>query len=96
MKKQNYAIIGGQYESYCYGFTSTLTGAKRLARKSLEYWDNWQGWHAPEIYKIEDVEKISNFYGETYAPKDGAFPVAVALVEDNGSKLTWEADICIV
>nr|DAV90437.1 MAG TPA: hypothetical protein [Caudoviricetes sp.] len=51
MKKNNFAIIGGQYASYCYGFTPTLTGAKRLARKNMEYWDNWQGWHAPEIYK---------------------------------------------
>lgn len=33
MKKQNFAIIGGQYAFYCYGFTPTLTGAKRLARK---------------------------------------------------------------
>lgn len=40
MKKQNFAIIGGQYAFYCYGFTPTLTGAKRLARKNLEYWDN--------------------------------------------------------
>ena len=94
MKKQNYAVIGGQYAAYFYGFTPTLIGAKRLAGKNLEYWDNWQGWHAPKIYKIEDVEKIANFYGETYAPKDGALPVAFAWVKDNGSKLIWEADLC--
>ena len=96
MKKQNYAVIGGQYAVYCYGFTPTLTGAKRIARKNLEYWDNWQGWHAPKIYKIEDVEKITNFYGETYAPRSGALPVAVAWVEDNGNKLMWEAELCIL
>lgn len=94
MKKNNFAIIGGQYASYCYGFTPTLIGAKRLARKNLEYWDNWQGWHAPKIYKIEDVEKVTNFYGETYAPKYGALPVVFAWVEDNGNKLTWENTSC--
>lgn len=96
MKNQNFAIIGGQYAAFCYGFTQTLTGAKRLARKNLEYWDNWQGWNAPEIYKAEDVEKVTNFYGETYAPKDGALPVAFAWVENNGSKLTWEGTACTV
>lgn len=90
MKKNNFAIIGGQYAAFCYGFTSTLIGAKRLARKNLEYWDNWQGWHAPKIYKIDEVVKVTNFYGETYAPKDEARPVASAWVENNGSKLTWE------
>ena len=43
MKKINYYVIGGQYVSYCYGGTPTLIGAKRLASKSAEYWDNWQG-----------------------------------------------------
>ena len=62
MKKNNFVIIGGQYAFYSYGFTPTLTGAKRLARKNLEYWDNWQGWHVPEIYRTEDVEKVTNFY----------------------------------
>lgn len=94
MKKNNFAIIGGQYASYCYGFTPTLIGAKRLARKNLEYWDNWQGWHAPKIYKIEDVEKVTNFYGETYAPKYWALPVVFAWVEDKGNKLTWENTSC--
>lgn len=94
MKNKNFAIIGGQYATYCYGFTQTLTGAKRLARKNLKYWDNWQGWHAPKIYKAEDVEKVSNFYGETYAPSAGALPVAFAWVENNGSKLTWEGVAC--
>lgn len=33
MKKNTYYVIGGQYESYCYGARPTLTGAKRLASK---------------------------------------------------------------
>lgn len=56
MKKNNYYVIGGQYESVCYGGAPTLIGAKRLANKCREYWDNWQGWHTPSIYKAEDTE----------------------------------------
>lgn len=58
MKQINYYVIGGQYESCCYGGTPTLIGAKRLATKNMEYWDNWQGWHKPKIYKAEDTEVI--------------------------------------
>lgn len=43
MKKENFYVIGGQYMRYCYGGTPTLLGAKRLANKSQEYWDNWPG-----------------------------------------------------
>lgn len=75
MLKQ-YVVIGGQYESYCYSDAETLHGAKILASKSLEYWDNWQGWHYPAIYRREDVEKCCNFYGETYCPKTFALPIA--------------------
>ena len=53
---QNYAVIGGQYQSYCFGCTPTLLGAKRLARKNIELWDNWQGWHAPAIYRFTETE----------------------------------------
>lgn len=60
METINYYVIGGQYESYCYGGTPTLIGAKRLANKNKEYWDNWQGWHTPEIYKAEDTEVIES------------------------------------
>lgn len=68
MKKENkYAVIGGQYTSICYGCTPTLLGAKRLATKNMEYWDNWQGWHTPKIYDIEDTEVID---GERFV-KDG-------------------------
>lgn len=71
-----FAVIGGQYYNYCYGFSATLDGAKRLATKSVEYWDNWQGWHYPAIYRAEDVEEINNFYGPGYAPKPLSAPIA--------------------
>ena len=58
MKKNNFYVIGGQYESCCYGGTPTLLGAKRLANKHWEYWDNWAGWHRPRIYRAEDTELI--------------------------------------
>lgn len=58
MKKNNYYVIGGQYESCCYGGAPTLIGAKRLANRNQEYWDNWQGWHTPRIYRVEDTEVI--------------------------------------
>lgn len=60
MKQINYYVIGGQYETYCYGGTPTLIGAKRLATKNMEYWDNWQGWHKPKIYKADDTEVITS------------------------------------
>ena len=88
MKKFNYYVIGGQYASFCYGGAPTLIGAKRLARKSAEYWDNWQGWHIPDIYRAEDVRDITNFYGDTKAPTDGAMPVAWAWY--NGGHPVWE------
>ena len=56
MKK--YQVIGGQYESRWYGESDTLRGAKRIATKNEEYWDNWQGWHKPCIYLAEDVKEI--------------------------------------
>lgn len=59
-KENNYYVIGGQYESCCYGGTPTLIGAKRLANKNREYWDNWQGWYIPAIYKAEDTEIIES------------------------------------
>ena len=58
--KNNYYVIGGQYESYCYGGTPTLIGAKRLANKNREYWDNWQGWHTPQIYRADDTQVIES------------------------------------
>lgn len=88
MKKIEYYVIGGQYASYCYGGAPTLTGAKRLAGKFAEYWDNWQGWHIPSIYRAEDVEDTVNFYGETKAPRLGASPIATASYTASG-RVVW-------
>ena len=88
MKKNTYYVIGGQYESYYYGARPTLTGAKRLANKSAEYWDNWQGWHIPKIYRVEDVRECENFYGATFCLVEGAEPVAVA--HYNSGRIVWE------
>ena len=43
MDKEQFVVIGGQYESYSYGTTATLLAAKRLATANAEHWDNWQG-----------------------------------------------------
>ena len=59
-KSNNYYVIGGQYESYCYGGAPTLIGAKRIANANQEYWDNWQGWHTPAIYRAEDTEVVES------------------------------------
>ena len=77
MKKSNYYVIGGQYRAYCYGGTPTLLGAKRLANRNEEYWDNWQGWHKPKIYRAEDTEEIyDSFYGfDNIIQKPNAIPV---------------------
>lgn len=83
MKKQNnYYVIGGQYEDCCHGGAPTLLGAKRLATKNMEYWDNWQGWHKPAIYRAEDTEVVES-YGRITTP-DGwniripcDYPVAI-------------------
>ena len=53
-----YQVIGGQYESHWYGESNSLRVAKIIATKNKEYWDNWQGWHKPKIYKAEDCEDI--------------------------------------
>ncbi len=81
-KMKKYQVIGGQYESYWYGESDTLRGAKWLATHHMEYWDNWQGWHKPKIYEAEDVEVITTHGWILYrdgarirVPKDGAYPV---------------------
>ena len=76
MKKNNYYVIGGQYRYCNYGGTETLLGAKRLATKNEEFeefWDNWQGWNKPKIYRAEDCECHDGYY----YPVFGAMPVAV-------------------
>ena len=64
MKEAKFAVIGGQYRYYDYGTAPTLLGAKRLASRNVEYWDNFGGWHTPKIYRIEDTVVVwDNFYG---------------------------------
>lgn len=86
MKK--YQVIGGQYFFCRYGESDSLRGAKQIAAKHKEYWDNWQGWHRPKIYLAEDCEQGEgneyNFSG--IHPKDGA---TAAAVYDERAK-TWE------
>ena len=80
MTNINYYVIGGQYAFYCYGGKETLLAAKRLAGQHDEYWDNWQGWHRPAIYRAEDCREVKSMYNEyetTMAPKEGTVPVAV-------------------
>ena len=78
---KNFYVIGGQYESVCYGGTDTLQAAKVLATKNAEYWDNWQGWNTPKIYAGADCEtieskgRITTRDGETIiVPKANTFP----------------------
>lgn len=80
MKK--YQVIGGQYESKWYGESDSLRGAKIIATKHEEYWDNWQGWHKPCIYAAEDVVetvsygRITSYDGTTIrVPKPDAEPI---------------------
>ena len=56
----NYYVIGGQYESCCYGGTATLREAKKLAAECQEYWDNWQGYHTPLIFHAADTEETAS------------------------------------
>jgi hypothetical protein len=77
VSKNNYYVIGGQYEAFNHGGAPTLLGAKRLAGKNEEYWDNWQGWHRPNIYAAADCCEVTNFYGTQLLPKSGVIPVAV-------------------
>lgn len=72
-----YCVIGGQYAMYNYGTVRTLLGAKRLATKRIELWDNWQGWHKPRIYRLEDCVSANTFYGVQLIPGIGTGPVSV-------------------
>lgn len=53
-KLKRYQVIGGQYEQFWYGQSDTFRGAKMIAGRNNELWDNWQGWHTPVIYRAED------------------------------------------
>ena len=68
MKK--YYVIGGENRYYCYGGADTLSAAKRLASRNIEY----HGSHPvyPAIYRMEEVE----LDGNNYRPCFGAHPLA--------------------
>lgn len=75
-KKLNYYVIGGQYTTIFYGGSETLHGARIIAGKHKEYWDNWQGWHTPKIYRAEDCHEGTNFFGDTVmTPNEYAQPI---------------------
>ena len=80
---KRYQVIGGQYEFYWYGESDTLRGAKSIATRHEEHWDNHQGWHTPGIYKAKDVQEIESHGYITHRdgemiriPKQWAEPVA--------------------
>lgn len=66
-----YYVIGGQYESHCYGYSESLRGAKAMASRNKEFWDNFQGWNTPRIYtedavqEVESKSRITSRDGET-------------------------------
>ena len=65
---KQYQIIGGQYFSVWYGESDSLHGAKVIAGKHKEHWDNWQGWRKPDIYGADDVtEKDGKRFPKEYA-----------------------------
>ena len=59
-RMKSFQVIGGQYEYVWYGESDSVRGAKIIATKHEEYWDNWQGWHKPGIYLSEDVAEIES------------------------------------
>ena len=85
---KKYVVIGGQYMQCCYGARPTLLGAKRLAGANCEYWDNWQGWHVPKIYRAEDCETIETETGKKTIVKPGVYPIVIGYLK-NG-KVKWE------
>ena len=65
---KRYQVIGGQYFNVWYGESNRLRGAKIIAGKHAEYWDNWQGWRKPDIYSADDVtEKDGKRFPKEYA-----------------------------
>lgn len=70
MKAFKYYVVGGQYTQHFYGGSNTLHGAKILATKNAEYWDNWQGWHTPAIYNADDTRVIETETGSARVLKD--------------------------
>lgn len=84
MKK--YQIIGGQYESIWYGESDSLLGAKQIASRHVEAWDNYQSWNTPKIYLSEHTEEVES--RGRILTRDGERIVvptgAPYLIKDNG------------
>lgn len=57
---KEYQVIGGQYEPKWYGESDSLHGARTIAGRNKEYWDNWQGWNTPSIYHSSDVVEVES------------------------------------
>lgn len=91
MENNQFVVIGGQYGSYDYGTTTTLLAAKRLATANEEYWDNWQGVHVPEIYKIEDTKVVvSKGRLTSYDGQEIRIPVGKPYMIKNSKTNKWE------
>ena len=54
-----YVVIGGQYGYKYYGGSDTLHGARIMAGKHKEWWDNHRGWVTPQVYRIEDTVEFT-------------------------------------
>ena len=80
MKK--YVVVGGQYNFRYYGESDSMIGAKRIATRNEEYWDNWQGWHVPSVYLSEDFRFDENGQLVPVEPERVVFPVAYRFHSD--------------
>lgn len=85
-----YYVIGGQYQMTCYGATMNAADAKRLAVQHLALWDNWQGWHCPDVYYAADIISYDDpVQGTIYYPALGAVPRYKARVDQTTLRVTW-------
>lgn len=65
LKNGVYGVIGGQYDRVHYRAFPSYLGAKRYANANKEYWDNWQGWHTPQVVKFS-LDDLKNAYMTKY------------------------------
>ena len=65
--ENRFCVIGGQHEYVCYGGAPTYTGAKRMAAKNTERWDNRRGICRPAIHKAEDTTEIDISFGRGHS-----------------------------
>lgn len=88
---ENYAVIGGQYVAVCYGVRDSIHAAKLLASSHIQYWDNWQGWHYPGIYRASDCARDAQ--GNIY-PRPFVNPVATRGYGDKKWTIREDVDRC--